>query len=234
MGAMAGITFRSGRSVQFFIVASTLSLTLVFTANYFFLKYGRQYDMLKKSRENVVAMVKASEATESEREILLGKVEESFRIVKDIIPFSYFLNSLIFSAFGFWVMRAFFERFSGAAFRGGGIEFFQLKDYFVFALIAGWLVVLLVDKNGYGPLHAAGLNLALIMTVLYLIQSLGIIKHFMLKKGWPTYLVPAVLVLFLLLGVEFFMFFLIILSGVGIIDFWADFRKLGVRTGKEE
>ena len=91
----------------------------------------------------------------------------------------------------------------------------------------GWLVVLLVDKREYSIIYIFGLNIALIFSVLYLIQSVGVIRFFFRKKGLPQFLIPLSFFIILFLGSNFILFFFIILIGVGAIDFWADFRKLG-------
>jgi len=108
-----------------------------------------------------------------------------------------------------------------------GLEFFQLHDYFIYALILGWLAVLLVDKSEYAIIYITGLNIALIFSILYLIQSLGIVKYFLIQKGLPLFIIPVTLITILFLGLKVTLFISIILSSVGAIDFWADFRKLG-------
>ncbi|HSV97290.1 MAG TPA: DUF2232 domain-containing protein [Spirochaetota bacterium] len=230
IGAAAGYTFRSGRALVFFLMVSVLSLTVAFSANYYFLKVYRDFDLVADSQKRVVDMIKAADLPDAEKTEILAKVNGSLEVIGDIIPFSYFMHSLIIAALCYTILRPFFMR-------GGrdktadksGLAYFRLKDYYIFALIVGWLAVLLVDEEGYRAVYVIGLNCALCFSALYLVQALGIARFYLDKKGAPPFILPLAAFVVLLLGVEALLFVSVVLLGIGALDFWADFRKLEAR-----
>lgn len=226
VGITAGYVFREKKSLQFFILISTFIITSLFSGNYYYLKIYKNTDILDKSKENIVTIVNASNIQKSEQEAFLARLDDSLEIVRDVIPFAYYINALFFSLISFFFIRLFMKRYITDQEKSPGLEFFQLHDYFIYALILGWLAVLLVDKSEYAVIYITGLNIALIFSVLYLIQSLGIVKYFLIKKGLPLFIIPLTLITILFLGLKVTLFISIILSSVGAIDFWADFRKL--------
>ena len=74
------------------------------------------------------------------------------------------------------------------------------------------------------------MNIALIASVFYFIQAIGVIKFYILKKGWPTYTLPMMFMMILVLGGGGIVFFSVLLAGFGSLDLWADFRKLNIST----
>lgn len=231
IGATAALSFRSGRSLEFFVLVTSLSLTLVFTGNYLFLKYARNTDLVAESRDRIVDVVKTADIAESEKKEFLSRTDQTLDTLRNIVPFAYFMNSLAVSLICWLTLRLLHSRLPGPGVPEiKGIEYFKLNDYFIFILIFGWLAVLLVDKKSYYPVYAAGLNLALIFSALYLMQAIGIAKFFLARKGIPRMVLPAALLGILFFGVEAALFVSIILTSLGAIDFWADFRKLGIHN----
>ncbi|OPZ37056.1 MAG: hypothetical protein BWY96_01878 [Spirochaetes bacterium ADurb.BinA120] len=230
IGASAGYTFRAGKPLVFYLTLSALSLTAAFSANYYYLREYRGIDLVEVSRKQVTEMVRAADLPESERTEVLAKMEGALDMIGDIIPFSYFMHSLLLAVFCLVVLRPFFmRRGTRAGEDRTGLAYFKLKDYYVFALIAGWLAALLVDEAGYRAVYVLGLNCALCFSVLYLVQALGIASFFLKKKGAPGFVLPLAVLLLALIGLEALLFVSIILLSIGALDFWADFRKLDVR-----
>lgn len=230
IGASAGYTFRAGKPLIFYLMVSVLSLTAAFSANYYFLREYRGIDLVDVSRKHVADMIRAADLPDSEKADVLAKMEGSLDVIGDIIPFSYFMHSLLVAALCFVVLRPFFMR-GGPETDGdrNGLAYFRMKDYYIFALIAGWLVVLLVDGTRYRAVYVPALNLALCFSVLYLVQALGIVSFFLKKMGVPGLVLPMAVLLLFLLGLEAMIFVSIILLSIGALDFWADFRKLDAR-----
>ncbi len=234
IGAVAGMTFRSKKSVQFFLLVTSVTLSLAFTANYYFLKFFWNTDLITESRQRITEMIQGSGIAEAEKREFMSRIQESLDMVRDIVPFTYFLNALVGALICFFILRYFFSRYlNGDSATIEGIELFKLNDYFIFILIFGWLVVLLVDRQSYYPLYVAGLNSALSFSVLYLLQAMGIAKFFMNKKGIPPYILPVSLLILLFFGMEIVLFISIILLSIGALDFWADFRKLEPQSKKQ-
>lgn len=229
IGSAAGYTLKNKRSLQFFLLITALGSTGFFTANYYYLKAVRNVDLFIESRSSFVEYLNRSAEgiKEEKKKELVRQIDQSLEIVRDLVPFSYFLNSLLFAAFTFIVMRMFARRFYGSADIGmKGLEHFRLNDYFIFALIGGWLAFLLVDAAASRWIHAAGFNLALIFTFLYMIQAFGIIKFYFLKRNLPMFLLPLIIVMSIVLLNQYVLILAILLASFGAIDFWADFRKL--------
>ena len=91
-------------------------------------------------------------------------------------------------------------------------------------MAAGWLFYSLTQQQA-GGVHAAGFNIALIFTFLYLIQAFGIIKFFFLKRNFPMFLLPLIIVMSIVLLNQYVLILAILLASFGAIDFWADFRN---------
>ena len=146
------------------------------------------------------------------------------QFAKDMIPFSAFIYSLMVTSLSFFLMKKVFMKKQGIGVRA--LELFRLNDYFIFSLIAGWGIFLLLDKNRFPAVTAAALNIALAASMLYIIQALGIIKFYIIKKGVPVVLLPLMILTLLILGPSILIFAMIILIGIGTLDLWGDFRKL--------
>jgi uncharacterized protein YybS (DUF2232 family) len=225
LGGTGGYTFKKEKSLMFYTLIVSLSLTVLFSANYYQLKLVENIDILDQSKVEMMKMIETSKVPEDQKKELLGDFDMWLEMMKDIIPFGTFIYSVLFSALSFYVVKSFLQRTVGAK-AISGLELFRLNDYFIFVLIAGWAVVLLIDKSDYYIPYLTGLNCALIATLLYIIQSLGVIKFYLMKRGFPPYLAPLFLVLLVLMGKEVTAFGAILLAGLGTLDFWADFRKL--------
>jgi hypothetical protein len=128
------------------------------------------------------------------------------------------------ASFSFLLMKKIFMKKQGEGVRS--LELFRLNDYFIFSLIAGWGIFLLLDKNQFPVITVMALNIALAASVLYIIQALGIIKFFIIKKGMPVIMLPLVILTLLILGPSILVFSMILLIGLGTLDLWGDFRKL--------
>jgi len=96
----------------------------------------------------------------------------------------------------------------------------------LFILIGGWLIVLLVQSQQYSYVYLPALNIALIMSVFYIIQGTGILKFIFMSRGWPSFILPIIFLVSLLLGPAVILFVLMLLLGLGSVDFWMDFRKI--------
>jgi hypothetical protein len=114
-----------------------------------------------------------------------------------------------------------------------GLEFFRLNDYAIFILIGGWLSFLLLDKSEHEILYLAGLNIGLIVSALYLVQALGVVRFLLMKKNKPGHILTLALILTFILSIEVFVFIIILLTGFGTLDLWADFRKLNAESADQ-
>jgi len=235
-GAVTGFSFANEKSYQFLIIVSSLTLAVTFTSNFYFLNHYEETDVLKRSTDRFITLVNESpEFSKNEKKEILQTLDGSMDTIRDLIPFTYFLNSLLLSVCCFFFLKTvFMRRFFELIQKIQGIEFFKIQEYFIFLLIAGWLTVLLIDSEKYHEIYLIGLNMGLVFLIFYLIQSFGIIKFILLKKGLPTLILPLSIFITIVIGVEYFFFLLILLSSLGILDFWSDFRKLNPQEEKSE
>lgn len=227
VGAVGGYSFKTKRSYQFFMTVSTLPLVLVLSLNYYGLKVFKNQDLVLQSKDRLVALLKTAEMSEEEKADLLKKVDSSIEMLGGVMPFTYFLNTLFVALLGYVLLKFVLFKYMGRSGDGtDGIAYFKMSDYLIFVLIAAWAAVLLADREKLNGLFLLGLNTALIFSVFYLVQAVGIVKYYLLKKNLPPFILPAGILGLLLLGVEAILFVSVVLLSIGAIDFWADFRKL--------
>jgi len=60
----------------------------------------------------------------------------------------------------------------------------------------------------------------------YTIQGLSIVSFYFEKKQWPKLYGVVLLFVGILLGFQVLFFIITMLMGLGIIDFWMNFRKI--------
>ncbi len=227
VGCVAGATFRENRPLQFFLVTASLAVTLIFSVNFFVLKHGAGIDLFERSRSQFIEYVGSSELPQEKKKEITERLELSKGAMRDIVPFSYFLNGLIFSAVAFFILRFLTSRLSGKKLiTNAGLEYFRLNDYFIYTIILGWLGFFLADGESLHIVKMVSLNVALIFSTLYMVQAIGIAKFILVKRGIPFFVLPLVLLVLISQFVELLLFFLIVFASIGAIDFWADFRKL--------
>lgn len=243
-GTAGGYCFRKSLGLDFFITVSAIIFALVFTADFYILKAVRGYDFIETGKVEIVQLLEQSrgemekvfdqyKTPEENRKKLRADFDTSLRMIqdskwiqfaRDMIPFTAFLYSLFVTGFSFLLMKKIFLKKQGAAVKA--LELFRLNDYLIFSLIAGWGIFIMLDKTQFPVITVTALNVALAGSMLYIIQALGIIKFFILKKGMPVVLLPLMIMTILILGPSVIVFAMIALIGIGTLDLWGDFRKL--------
>ncbi len=227
IGVLAGYSMREKKSFQFYLVSASLAVGVILSVNYYALKFGKGIDLMEESRTQFMEYISRADMPEEKKLELRSSFDAAGVLIRALVPFSYYLNGLLFATIAYAVSRFFLKLFADRdAGCGRGIEYFRLNDYLIYALIAGWLGVLLIDAVRIPWLHTVSLNVALIFSVLYVIQAWGIAKFFIIKKGFSFTLIAAVCIAIVLFFNEALIFILVIMASIGAIDFWADFRKL--------
>ena len=97
IGASVGYTFKYNNTLQFFLVFASLFICLISTTNHYYQKYVNDFDIIHNSRSNLIDIINESNLSELETKEMHKRIDESFQIMNYIIPFMYFLNSIIFS-----------------------------------------------------------------------------------------------------------------------------------------
>lgn len=225
MGIIGGYTFKKEKSLEFFLLAASFSLAVLFSSLFYYMMFYENVDFMGMLRGEMVKFLDAARAPEDIRGQILADFDGSKDDLVARLPFSAFLNSLAMAGIGYAVIKRFLARLAGVR-AGAGLESFRLNDYFIFTVIAGLAVYLLIDKSDHQMLHSAGLNALLIASSLYFVQALGVVKFLLIKRGVPRYILPLGIFTILIAGIWMALFMFIILAGLGALDVWADFRKM--------
>ncbi len=230
LGGTGGYTFKKGKSFGFFLLTTSIPFAVLCTGFFYYLMVYQNVDFVGMLRGELVKIMNAWSAPDDVKVQMLAELDASRGEMIAMVPFSSFLNSVALSGLGYVIIKRFFLRIGNVT-PGPGLESFRLNEYFIFVLIAGLAVYLLIDKSDYPMLNSGGLNAALSAALLYFVQALGLIKYLLLKRGLPGYILPLSLSVILLLGIGMPLFLFVFLAGVGALDVWADFRTM---IGKNE
>ena len=160
----------------------------------------------------------ALEGDSADKKALEEVVENTSRMFASSYPSLVAIGSLVTAAVNYALVRFIWTRFYGpGVFATGSFSQWMLPEQFVWLLIASGTTLFL----GEGFIATLGLNVFLIMAVIYFFQGLSILVHFLevknvLKIFWA--------VLFFLIFIQPLLIGLVV--GLGVFDIWADFRKL--------
>lgn len=231
IGAAIGFTFKKNKSFQFYVILTSISLTCMFTMNFFYLDKVENINILERSKVSFIEIIeKSPDVPDNEKKLLIDNVNDSVKKIKDIFLFANFLMLLLFALCCFFITKFLLTQRNSDEIKIKGIEYFKINDFIIFALITGWLIVLLIDNENYYDIYFISLNAGLILSAFYLIQSFGIIKFLLLKKDLPTFLLPLSIITIMIVHIESLIYILILLTSLGALDFWANFRKYGNKT----
>jgi hypothetical protein len=243
-GITGGYCFRKKLGLDFFLPVSAIVFALLFTGNYLFQKKFHDFDMVKVSMEESIALLEASrpaferflvrvlQTSEENASTVFNDLTTSMKdskwlqLSRDMMPFSAFLLAVAIAGTSFLFMMKFTMKKAASLVKP--LQFFRLNDYFIFALIAGIAGLLLFyDRHETFPvLYVTALNTVLIVAALYIVQAIGIVKFYFISRKIPVYVLPLLLVILTLMSPGLMVFFMILFTGLGSLDLWADFRKL--------
>lgn len=247
-GTTGGYCFRKSSGLDFFMSVSAALFAILFTADYYVLKEVRGYDMIEAGKNSMIQIMGETrsemekifeeyktpqenrERLRADMETYIGIINDRkwIQFIRDMIPFAAFMYSLSVAGFSFLLMKKIFMKNQGEKVKP--LEYFRLNDYIIFLLIAGWGMFMLLDKTHHPVISIIALNIALSASMLYIIQALGIIKFFLVKKGLRVILLPFMIITLMMLGPSILMFAMVILIGIGTLDMWGDYRKLNPET----
>jgi hypothetical protein len=242
-GTIGGYCFKKGLGLDFFITVSSLLFAVSITADYHIVKYVKGYDFIDHSMLETVQLLKENKIkmeqvfdqyniSEGDKKNFLESIDVYIDILndrkwvqfaKDMLPFAAFFYSILLTGFSFFLMKKFFMKKFGENVKA--LEFFRVNEFVIFILIAGWGIFIMIDEVQYPIIAVIALNISLAASVLYTIQAMGIMKFFIIKRKLPVIILPLI-VITLLFVPTVFIFVMALLTGVGILDLWGDFRKL--------
>ncbi|MEE9259240.1 MAG: YybS family protein [Nitrospinaceae bacterium] len=144
--------------------------------------------------------------------------EKVFRTFAQAYPALITVGSLITAALNFALVRFFWIRFYGPSlFSGRKFSEWILPDQMIWALILSGTAVYLTDA----PPGVIGMNVLIVVGMIYFFQGLAIIKHFLEARKVPAFFQ---VLLLLLIFIQPLLIGLVV--GLGVFDLWVDFRKL--------
>lgn len=200
-------------------VLSILLLFVLFTDRETSLTDYFQQQIQKHFQQSLETLESVGE-NQAELDTLRQFVDKSSRTFAAAYPAFILVGSLITAAVNFFLVRGVWTRLYGQTlFVPGTFTQWVLADYWVWLLIPSAASLFL----GGGFLGTLGMNIFIVMVVIYFFQGLAITLHIVETRKIPIFF--RVLILFLILIQPVLMG---IVVGLGVFDIWIDFRK--VRT----
>jgi hypothetical protein len=227
-GAVTGLSFKYMKSAGFVILISTVLISAVATANYYYLSSVKHIDLMKIDKAELQRTISEKVSNSVEAEMAMTAITDAFAYVEKLMPAYLFFRALVAAGIGYmilgpWILRK--NRVKPIK----GFEFFKLNEHVIFILIAAIAATVFTLKKG-NAFHWFSMNVLLVFGSLYMMQSIGIIKHFVIKHRVPVIIIPFLLLGFLFLG-KFAVVAAVLLAGIGALDVWVDFRNL---SGKRQ
>ncbi|MCX8124228.1 MAG: YybS family protein [Spirochaetes bacterium] len=222
-GAVFGYAAKQFSFQRYFII-SVLLLWFSLLVVYYLQYYMKGVDVVADNQKLIQQMIEGSSLGAAEKSVMLQQLSDFVPTMRILMPFSYFFSAIVISLFVYALVYAFFIRFKFLQNSDSRFSFFRVNEWVVFLLIVSWAAVLFGSHTHV--IWAIALNIGLILCVLYTIQGLSIISYYFEKKQWPK--LYGILLLFVatLLGFQVLFFIITMLMGLGIIDFWMNFRKI--------
>ena len=174
--------------------------------------------LLKKEAAVYVQDLEKSGETPENIKAIRTAIEEMAPVLASIFPAFILVSSLVGALINFLVVRfLWFKFYSREYFEGMDVSRWVLPDTLVWLLIGsvGGLIV------GEGLLLNAGMNLTVILLVLYLFQGLAVVVHILTAKAFAKWVWVVIFALILLQPM-----FMGLVIGIGLFDIWVDFRKI--------
>ncbi len=228
VGSLCGFVFKNNKSMQFYIVVATVIVTSILLANYYYQLLYLKKDVLGMAKEMFSGLPYFKEGSPEDQANFNRVLEQTYDTFKVVYPFIFFINAFFWSMAGFAVNKIVVQFYTKTKITLKGIEFFKLSDYLIFMVITATAIVFFAKDYIPYKAYYVFTNVLLITIFFYFIQSIGIAKFFIKMKKLPFSIIPFTILLALFFGVTVFSFFMIIMTGFGILDLWADFRKLNI------
>jgi uncharacterized protein YybS (DUF2232 family) len=178
-------------------------------------------NQLQVSAQEYLKALKASGAEQEELDFMKGIADQYTPLLARAFPGFLVVASLFAAVVNFAVIRSLWSRFYRPDyFEGVDLSRWMLPDQLVWGFIASALVVFMTG----GALQAVGMNVMMVVLVLYFLQGMAIALHILRAKN--AHWIFTAVVVFLGLTQPMLTGLAI---GLGLFDVWADFRKLRPR-----
>jgi uncharacterized protein YybS (DUF2232 family) len=159
----------------------------------------------------------------SQMEAVIKQTQEIFLFIPKLAPGFLIVFIGLSSVFNYYFSFLFFKRHGASISQPADFKEWDIPWYFCWGVIAGIICVIVPQFSSLydGIINVIGYNLIIVFGSLYLMLGIstlwGLLERFKVKN--PIKILVFVLI-FLFLG------FVIILPVLGLIDIWANFRKL--------
>ena len=234
IGSITGFAYRSKRSVQFIVLTSVFLVFGIFAADYLYETNYMGASLANEAKTAVQSFLDSGRIDDKQKAEFAEQYKFVMEIMKDLVPFMIFVSALMISFAGFSILDLIFKRILKAENSIKGIENFKVNEWLVFVVIFS-IALIVFDKEGnFYPAKTVGKNILLVMTVVYFIQSLGILKFVLMKKRIPVFIMPLFLLGMAIFSFQVFGFIVMFLAGIGLLDIWADFRKFSPESIKSD
>ena len=183
----------------------------------------------KQIRAHFVQSIETFESVEKNKaEIaeLKAFVDKTVGGFASAYPAFVFVGSLISAIANYALLRIVWGRiYSSELFSEGTFSEWICPENFIWGFIAASAAWFL----GHGIIADVGLNLFIVVFVIYFAQGMSIMVHFLKARK-----VPIFLWLFLFIIIFAQPLFIGLIAGMGVFDIWADFRKIRNPMPSEE
>lgn len=212
----------------FFSALGASLLTIVFLFVQFSDREDSQTDFFQKQIE--MHFQQSLESLESvgespaDLEAMKEFAERSSQTLASAYPAFIMVGSLIAAAVNYALVHVLWVRLYGPAmFHPGRFSEWVFPEALIWALILSGVATFFIG----GTLGTLGMNVLVVMLVLYFFYGMAIIVYFLEARKVPIFV--WVIIFFLIFIQPIFMGLAI---GLGVFDLWADFRKLRKKTGE--
>lgn len=234
IGSITGFAYRTKRLVQFIVLTSVFLVFGIFAADYLYETNYMGASLANEAETAVQSFLDSGKLDDKQKAEFAEQYKFVMEIMKDLVPFMIFVSALMISFAGFSILDLIFKRILKAENFIKGIENFKVNEWLVFVVIIS-IALIVFDKEGnFYPAKTVGKNILLVMTVVYFIQSLGILKFVLMKKRIPVFIMPLFLLGMAIFSFQVFGFVAMFLAGIGLLDIWADFRKFSPESIKSD
>lgn len=101
------------------------------------------------------------------------------------------------------------------------LKLWKAPEYLIWVLIGSGFLFLIPDTF----IKVIGLNILMILITIYFFQGIAIVSFFFQKKRFPMLLK---IFLYLLIALQQILVFVVV--GLGLVDIWLNFRKIGLKN----
>ncbi len=196
---------------------STLLLFVLFADREASLTEFFESQILRHFEQSMQALKKMGEKP-ADLNAMQEMLDQTSRMFASAYPAFILVGSLVTAAVNYFLVRLLWTRFYGQTlFPAEKFSHLALPDFLVWILILSSGSLFFLDT----PVGAAGLNLFLVVMLVYFFQGLAVTVHILEAKKVPVFLW---VLAFFLIFIQPMLMGLVI--GLGIFDIWIDFRKI--------